>query len=89
MHAQGDFRTQLSSPKRYLWADDDSWLEGAFWYMADPHDRLQTGQFGGKLQGSLLRYLPEDDNDALLGERAASAPGPRKRPSSRVTPRAR
>jgi hypothetical protein len=68
MHAQGDFRTQLSSPKRYLWADDDSWLEGAFWYMPDPHDRLETGAFGGKLQGNLLRYLPEDDRDVLLAE---------------------
>ncbi|MCH5377932.1 MAG: virulence factor SrfB, partial [Planctomycetes bacterium] len=34
MHAKGDFRTGVSSPKRYLWADDASWLEGAFWYMA-------------------------------------------------------
>ena len=33
----------ISSPKRYLWAADDSWLEGAFWYMADPHDRDNTG----------------------------------------------
>ena len=42
--------------------------------MADPHDRLQTGQFGGKLQGNLLRFLPEDDNDALLSENAGGAP---------------
>ncbi len=48
--------------------------------MADPHDRLQTGQFGGKLQGNLLRYLPEDDNDSLLGEDGASGPGAAQAP---------
>ncbi len=66
MHAKGDFRTGVSSPKRYLWADDASWLEGAFWYMADPHDRLGTGTFAAKLQGSMLRFLHEDDRDLLL-----------------------
>ncbi|MCA9268366.1 MAG: virulence factor SrfB [Planctomycetales bacterium] len=66
MHAKGDFRTGVSSPKRYMWADDEAWLEGAFWYMADPHDRLGTGTFSGKLQGSLLRFLHEDDRDFLL-----------------------
>ncbi len=68
MHAKGDFRTGVSSPKRYLWADDDSWLEGAFWYMADPHDRCKTGTFAAKLQGELLRYLHEDDRDFVLAE---------------------
>jgi hypothetical protein len=66
MHAKGDFRVGLSSPKRYLWADDDAWLEGAFWYMADPHDRVGTGTFSAKLQGTLLKYLHEDDRDFLL-----------------------
>ncbi len=66
MHAKGDFRTGVSSPKRYLWADDEAWLEGAFWYMADPHDRLASGTFSAKLQGTLLKYLHEDDRDFLL-----------------------
>jgi len=68
MHSKGDFRTGVSSPKRYLWAHDDSWLEGAFWYMADPHDRCKTGTFGSKIQGRLLRYLHEDDRDFLLSD---------------------
>lgn len=67
MHAKGEFRIGVSSPKRYLWADDDSWLEGAFWYMADPHDRCNTSVFGSKLQGRLLRFIHEDDRDFLLG----------------------
>lgn len=72
MHAEGDFRTGVSSPKRYLWADDDSWLEGAFWYMADPHDRQKSGTFASKLQGRFLRYLHEDDRDFLLNEKGFS-----------------
>lgn len=68
MHAEGDFRTGVSTPKRYLWADDESWLEGAFWYMADPHDRCGTGTFAAKLQGPLLKFLHEDDRDFLLDE---------------------
>lgn len=66
MHAKGDFRTGVSSPKRYLWADDESWLEGAFWYMADPHDRDNTSEFAAKLHGPLLKYIHEDDRDILL-----------------------
>lgn len=66
MHAKGDFRTGLSSPKRYLWAADDSWLEGAFWYMADPYDRCRTDTFSAKLQGPMLKFLHEDDRDFLL-----------------------
>ncbi len=68
MHAKGDFRTTVSSPKRYLWAADDSWLEGAFWYMADPHDQRRTGVFASKLQGPLLKYIHEDDRDFLLDD---------------------
>jgi len=68
MHSKGDFRTSVSSPKRYLWAHDGSWLEGAYWYMADPHDRCKTGTFGAKLQGPLLKFLHEDDRDFLLDE---------------------
>ncbi|MDP6445646.1 MAG: virulence factor SrfB [Pirellulaceae bacterium] len=69
MHAKGDFRLGVSSPKRYLWADDPSWLEGAFWYMADPHDRCETNVFAAKLQGSALKFLFEDDRDRLLDEK--------------------
>ncbi len=68
MHAKGDFRTTVSSPKRYLWADDETWLEGAFWYMADPHDRCGTDTFSAKVQGPLLRFLHEDDRDFLLDD---------------------
>ncbi|QDU95125.1 virulence factor SrfB [Lignipirellula cremea] len=66
MHSKGDYRTGVSSPKRYLWAFDDSWLEGAFWYMADPHDRCNTDTFGAKVQGKLLEFMHEDDRDFLL-----------------------
>jgi len=66
MHAKGDFRTGVSSPKRYLWAADESWLEGAFWYMADPHDRDGTSEFAAKLHGPLLKFIHEDDRDFLI-----------------------
>ena len=63
---QGDIRTGVSSPKRYLWADDDSWLEGANWHMADPADRCGTGTSSATLQGPTLRFVHEDDRDFLL-----------------------
>lgn len=66
IRAKGDFRLGMSSPKRYLWADDESWLEGAFWYMADPNDRMKTGTFCSKLQGQLLKFIHEDDRDFLI-----------------------
>jgi hypothetical protein len=66
MRAKGDFRMGISSPKRYLWADDESWLEGAFWYMADPHDRDGTNEFAAKLHGPLLKFIHEDDRDFLI-----------------------
>ena len=44
IRADGDIRTGVSSPKRYLWADDASWLEGANWFMADPTDRARSGR---------------------------------------------
>ncbi|QEH32064.1 Virulence factor SrfB [Aquisphaera giovannonii] len=62
----GDERTGLSSPKRYLWADDESWLEGANWFMADPSDRHGGDAHAARLQGPLLRYIPEDDPDVLI-----------------------
>ena len=66
MRAEGDIRTGLSSPKRYLWADDASWLEGANWHMADPADRCRTGTYAATLKGPFMRYVHEDDRDFLL-----------------------
>jgi len=66
IRAEGDIRTGLSSPKRYLWADDASWLEGANWHMADPADRCGTGVYAAPLRGPLLRFIHEDDRDFLL-----------------------
>ena len=69
MRAEGDIRTGLSSPKRYLWADDASWLEGANWHMADPADRCQTGTYASTLSGPFLHFVHEDDRDFLLEDR--------------------
>ncbi|MFZ1933167.1 MAG: virulence factor SrfB [Thermoguttaceae bacterium] len=66
MRAEGDIRSGLSSPKRYLWADDASWLEGANWHMADPFDRYGTHNYASALKGPLLRFIREDDSDFLL-----------------------
>ncbi|MBP3693844.1 MAG: virulence factor SrfB [Thermoguttaceae bacterium] len=68
-----DIRTGVSSPKRYLWADDASWLEGANWHMADPYDREQSRTYCGTLRGSLLKFIHEDDNDFLLKETGVRA----------------
>ena len=68
MRAEGDIRTGVSSPKRYLWADDASWLEGANWHMADPTDRCKTGAYASPLRGPFLKYIHEDDRDFLLQE---------------------
>src|SRR5262249_37565950 len=60
--------TGVSSPKRYLWADDSGWLERSNWHMADPFDRHSTGnQHVALLQGGLLKYFPPEDDDRLLG----------------------
>ncbi len=68
MRPEGDVRTGVSSPKRYLWADDSSWLEGANWHMADPADREQSGTYAATLKGPLLKFIHEDDRDFLLAE---------------------
>jgi hypothetical protein len=73
MRADGDIRTGVSSPKRYLWADDASWLEGANWFMADPADRCESGAYAATLQGPYLRFVHEDDRDFLLAESAPEA----------------
>ena len=70
MRVDGDIRIGLSSPKRYLWADDSSWLEGANWFMADTADRCQTGCYAATLKGPYLRFVHEDDRDFLLAENA-------------------
>jgi hypothetical protein len=77
---EGDERTGVSSPKRYLWADDEGWLEGANWFMADPSDRLGGDSHAARLQGPLLRFLPEADPDSLLetGEPVPASESPAK-----------
>lgn len=65
VRTQGDVLIGLSSPKRYLWADDEAWLEGDVWHMADPDDRGGTHEYVTLLQGPLIRYLSEDDADEL------------------------
>lgn len=64
----GDIRTGLSSPKRYLWAGDASWLEGANWHMCDPHNTCGTNVYCDTLHGPLMRFIHENDNDFLLKE---------------------
>ena len=87
MRAEGDIRTGLSSPKRYLWADDASWLEGANWYMADPADRCRTGAYAATLKGPLLRFIHEDDRDFLLERARAQGERIRRRGAAEAAPR--
>lgn len=65
VRAEGDILLGVSSPKRYLWADDEGWLEGDVWRMADPDDRCLTRSYVALLQGPLIRYLAEEDPDEL------------------------
>lgn len=65
MQIDGIARTGVSSPKRFLWADDESWLEGALWRLADPSDRCGTQEYAATLRGPLFRYLDETDADQL------------------------
>ena len=65
VRTEGDILLGLSSPKRYLWADDEAWLEGDIWHMADPDDRCGTHNYVSLLQGPLIRYLVEHDPDEL------------------------
>jgi len=62
MDTDGEVRTGVSSPKRYLWAKDASWLEGANWHMADPHGKHDAERHATTLQGPLLKFFPEDDD---------------------------
>jgi hypothetical protein len=65
IRTEGDILIGLSSPKRYLWADDAIWLEGDVWHMADPDDRCGTHNYVAVLQGPLIRHLAENDPDEL------------------------
>jgi hypothetical protein len=59
--------TGVSSPKRYLWADDSHWLQGANWHMADPYDRYNRDRTHvAQLQGPLLRYFDQLDPDDVI-----------------------
>ncbi len=83
MRVDGAVRTSLSSPKRYLWAQDDSWLEGANWHMADPWGRLNPTDHAATLQGPLLAYLPEKYTDADPAPNQEPAPHrPRHAPNT-------
>lgn len=68
-------RTGVSSPKRYLWADDKSWLDEATWRMFDP-ERRHEGDYVSRLQGPLLRFFHENDQEAAksLGEDHKQSP---------------
>lgn len=66
MREGGNIRVGVSSPKRYLWADDRRWLSGATWYMADPYDRKGRPEHAARLTGAWLRYLDEDDSDNVV-----------------------
>lgn len=61
MRTDGEVRTGVSSPKRYLWAKDESWLDGANWHMADPSGRFNSEKHATTLKGPLLRFFPQDD----------------------------
>ncbi|MBI5760752.1 MAG: virulence factor SrfB [Planctomycetales bacterium] len=65
MRLEADVRTGVSSPKRYLWADDATWLGGALWHMADPTDRAGTRNYSSILHGPFFRFLAEHDPDEL------------------------
>lgn len=61
MRTDGEVRTSVSSPKRYLWAKDASWLDGSNWHMADPTGRYDAARHAATLRGPLLRFIPEND----------------------------
>lgn len=86
VHVAGDVRTGVSSPKRYLWASDSDWLEGANWHMADPYGRYDVAQHATTLKGPLLGFIPEDDQVAWPTSRFPQAPAtPRHAPRALMT----
>lgn len=58
----------VSSPKRYLWADDAQWLSGRNWSMAVPHDVRDERKYADELRGPLLEYFDAQDSDILAGD---------------------
>lgn len=81
MNVEGDARTGVSSPKRYLWAQDSGWLEGANWHMADPFGRYDPKQHATTLKGPLLKFIPENDSAPIPAPRYEEAPfSPRHAP---------
>ena len=72
MAGDSDARTGLSSPKRYLWAEDAAWLSGAVWSMADPTARAIPAAgaapraYSAPLQGPFFRFVQKSDPDQLL-----------------------
>lgn len=86
INTDGDVRTGASSPKRYLWADDESWLEGANWHMFDPYNRFGAQTYASTLKGPLLTFIPENDSADDPEPRFEDAPSrPRHAPRSLMT----
>ncbi|MBU6174493.1 MAG: virulence factor SrfB, partial [Planctomycetes bacterium] len=63
MQIDGKVSTALSSPKRYLWAKDASWLDGSIWHMADPAGRFDEKRHSATLRGPMLRYVSESGDE--------------------------
>lgn len=95
--ATADYRSGVSSPKRYLWAADESWLEGGNWFMARREsatgDDTDERQDLVRLSGPWLRFVGERDDDVSLlkpsgtgpVEFETSPPKPRHPPRSMMT----
>ena len=92
-----DYRSGLSSPKRYLWATDESWLEGGNWFMAPRSSQTarhptETNSLV-RLSGPLLQFINERDDDTLLRQSSGGVetvfdtapPKPRHAPRSLMT----
>lgn len=63
---QADVLLSVSSPKRFLWADDREWLDNRVWQKAMPYDNRPERLYYGQLSGRLLSLLNADDNDRIL-----------------------
>jgi hypothetical protein len=64
---QADVLLSVSSPKRFLWADDREWLDNRVWQKAMPYDNRPERLYYGQLSGRLLSFLNADDSDRILG----------------------
>ncbi len=65
MQVETDARMGVSSPKRYLWASDPSWLTGGLWKMADPTDRDGNQTYSAMLHGPFFRFVGDNDPDEV------------------------